>query len=170
MLAKTREVGTATLVGLTVGGVIETILGAGDIQFSFAIGAFIGGAVGAYFLYGKLGFGAIVGALSGLLSTLFYLGLSQILLIFEVIPIPPGQQPPMSELQVAVMIIVGFNLVAGTIGGAVGGGIHHKAQPAEIPQLAGTVPTPGQNKYCVQCGAQLPSGTLICPHCNARQP
>jgi ribosomal protein L40E len=25
-------------------------------------------------------------------------------------------------------------------------------------------------RYCVQCGAQLPSGALICPQCNARQP
>jgi len=24
--------------------------------------------------------------------------------------------------------------------------------------------------YCIQCGAQLPVGTKICPHCNAAQP
>jgi len=27
-----------------------------------------------------------------------------------------------------------------------------------------------QMRYCVQCGAQLPLGTLTCPHCNATQP
>jgi CBS domain-containing protein len=27
-----------------------------------------------------------------------------------------------------------------------------------------------QLHYCIQCGAQLPIGTSICPHCNATQP
>jgi len=27
-----------------------------------------------------------------------------------------------------------------------------------------------QPHYCIQCGAQLPIGTSICPHCNATQP
>jgi Zn-dependent protease len=31
-------------------------------------------------------------------------------------------------------------------------------------------PIPGQAKYCVQCGAQLPVDAEICPHCNAEQP
>ena len=31
-------------------------------------------------------------------------------------------------------------------------------------------PIPGQAKYCVQCGAQLPVDAEICPHCNAKQP
>ena len=30
--------------------------------------------------------------------------------------------------------------------------------------------TPVQVQYCIQCGAQLPIGTRICPHCNAAQP
>jgi Zn-dependent protease/predicted transcriptional regulator len=34
------------------------------------------------------------------------------------------------------------------------------AQPAAL----------GQVRYCVQCGGQLPAGTAICPHCNAKQP
>jgi Zn-dependent protease/predicted transcriptional regulator len=32
------------------------------------------------------------------------------------------------------------------------------------------VPVPGQFRYCVQCGAQLPAGTQVCPDCNAKQP
>jgi len=31
-------------------------------------------------------------------------------------------------------------------------------------------PSPPQVRYCIQCGAQLPAGTLTCPHCNAAQP
>lgn len=30
--------------------------------------------------------------------------------------------------------------------------------------------TPGQVRYCVQCGGQFPAGTVVCPHCNTRQP
>lgn len=29
---------------------------------------------------------------------------------------------------------------------------------------------PEHVKYCVQCGAPLPAGTQVCPHCNATQP
>ena len=37
---------------------------------------------------------------------------------------------------------------------------------------AWTIPTtiPPQVQYCIQCGAQLPIGARICPHCNAAQP
>jgi len=31
-------------------------------------------------------------------------------------------------------------------------------------------PAPVPTKYCIQCGAQLPVGIQICPHCNATQP
>jgi Zn-dependent protease/predicted transcriptional regulator len=31
-------------------------------------------------------------------------------------------------------------------------------------------PAPGQIRYCVQCGAQLPTTAQVCPHCNVRQP
>lgn len=31
------------------------------------------------------------------------------------------------------------------------------------------LPTSGQVRYCVQCGAQLPAGTQVCPYCNAKQ-
>jgi Zn-dependent protease/predicted transcriptional regulator len=33
-----------------------------------------------------------------------------------------------------------------------------------------TSPAPAPMKYCIQCGARLPVGTQICPHCNAPQP
>ncbi len=31
------------------------------------------------------------------------------------------------------------------------------------------LPSTGQVRYCVQCGAQLPVATLVCPYCNAKQ-
>jgi Zn-dependent protease/predicted transcriptional regulator len=45
----------------------------------------------------------------------------------------------------------------------------------ELSHVAGPGPgtgafPPGQVRYCVQCGAQLPLGTLVCPFCGARQP
>jgi hypothetical protein len=170
MPAKTRDIGTATLCGVVVGGVVGTILSMADVTFSTAIGALIGGAVAAYVLYGKIGQAAVAGALSGLLGVPFFLGLSQILAIFELIPIPPGAQPTMAELQLAVFIIFGIDIVAGVIGGSVLGAIRHpeKQLPPPPPPPSGYPAV--QAKYCVQCGAQLPAGVVICPHCNARQP
>lgn len=45
----------------------------------------------------------------------------------------------------------------------------------ELSHVAGPSPgvsstAPGQIRYCVQCGAQLSLGTLVCPFCSARQP
>jgi Zn-dependent protease/predicted transcriptional regulator len=44
--------------------------------------------------------------------------------------------------------------------------------PARVPRasLPTPRPIPGQAKYCVQCGAQLPVDAEICPHCNAKRP
>ena len=169
MIAKTRDIGTATLAGSVAAGAIGAVLSVADVPYSFAIGALIGGAVGAYLLYGKVGHAALVGAMSGLLGVLFFLGVSQVLVIFELIPIPPGPQPAMAELQLEVFVIFGIDIVAGVIGGSVIGAIRHPR-----PQLPPPPPPPGstpaQARYCVQCGAHLPAGALICPHCNARQP
>jgi hypothetical protein len=169
MSFKSRELGTATLGGLIVGGLLSTILSMADLPFSTVIGAFIGGVVAAYVLYGKLGQAATAGALAGILGTPFFLGLSQILAIFDLIPIPPGPTPSLSELQGAVVIIVVMDLVAGAIGGLLLGLVRRPRQlPPPPPAPPGSPAT--QNRYCVQCGAQMPPGTLICPHCSARQP
>jgi len=172
MPSKNRELGTATLGGLVVGGVIATVLGMTDLSFSTAIGALIGGVFAAYLLHGKVGQAAIAGALSGLLTTPFLLGLEQILAIFEVIPIPPGPTPSMADLQAAVVVIVMIDLVAGAVGGAVFGAAYHppKEPISPLPAPSGVGTPSVQVRYCVQCGAQLPSGAMICPHCNARQP
>jgi hypothetical protein len=170
MSFKSRELGTATLGGLVVGGLLSTILSMTDLPFSTVIGAFVGGVVAAYLLYGKLGQAAASGGLAGILGTPFFLGLSQILAIFDLIPIPSGPTPSMSELQSAVVIIVMMNLVAGAVGGSMLGLVR---RPKQLPPPPPSTPlgvTVAQNRYCVQCGAQVPPGTLICPHCSARQP
>ena len=169
MSAKSRELGTAALVGLVAGGSVSVILSMADLPFSTAVGAFIGGVVAAYLLYGKISQTATAGALSGVLSTPFSLGVSYILIVFEVIPLPAGQPPSMSELRAALVVIVLMNLGAGAVGGSLLGAVRHPSKVLPPPP-----PPPGyspsQVRYCVQCGAQLPAGTLICPHCNARQP
>lgn len=170
MTSKTREFGTATLGGLVVGGLVSTVLGMADVSFSTLIGAFVGGLVAAYLLYGKVSQAAIAGALSGILETPFFLGVSQILLIFEVIPLPSGPSPEMAVLQTAVFAIVIMNLIAGAIGGAILAAIRHPSKELPPPPPPAPGAAPAQARYCVQCGAQLPTGAVICPHCNARQP
>jgi hypothetical protein len=169
---KSREFGTATLGGLVVCGLVSIILDVANVSFSSAIGALIGGVAAAYLLRGKIGQAASAGALSGLLGTPFIFGIEQILAIFEVLPIPPGPTPSMSELQVAVGIIAGMDLVAGAVGGAFFGAFYRppkeETHPLTPPSAIGT--TPVQARYCVQCGAQLPTGALVCPQCNAKQP
>ncbi len=171
MLAKSRALWAATLSGLVVGGVLATVLSIGDLPFSTAIGALIGGVVAAYVLHGKIGQAAAAGALAGILGTPFSIGVSYLFLIFEVIPIPSSKTPPLSQLQLEVVSIFLTNSVAGAVGGVLAGAVRHPPSgegPPPPPQAPGAAPT--QPRYCVQCGAQLPSGTLICPHCNAQQP
>jgi hypothetical protein len=168
---KSKDLWAATLSGLVVGGLLSAVLSIGDLQFSTVIGAVVGGIVAAYILYGRIGQAAAAGALAGVLNAPFFLGVSQIFLIFEVIPIPSTPTPPLSQLQEAVVFIVLTNMVAGAFGGAIGGAIRHRGPETAAPQ---SIPQPGtgvaQVKYCVQCGAQLHGGELICPHCSARQP
>lgn len=171
MSVKTRNLWAGTLVGVVVTGILTAVLEAGGLTppTSDGIGAFVGGAAAAYVLYGKVTEATTAGALSGILGTPFYLGVSEILFIFGVIPTPAGPTPPLSELQVAVAIIFGIDLVAGVFGGAVIGAIRHpREEAAALQQQAITGPVP--QKYCIQCGAQLPAGAVVCPYCNARQP
>ena len=172
MSAKSKDFWAATFSGLVVGGVLAAVLGiAVDPPISTATGALIGGAVAAYVLHGKINQAAGTGALSGVLGVPFFLGVLELFLVFGVVPNPAGPTPPLSELQDAVVFILLTNVVAGAFGGAIGGAVHHpSAEPAiqqPVPPL-GTAPA--QVRYCVQCGAQLRGGELICPHCNARQP
>ncbi|MGA2626516.1 MAG: DUF5518 domain-containing protein [Candidatus Bathyarchaeia archaeon] len=169
---KSRDLWTAVLAGVVVTGVLTAFLEAASLTppLSDAVGAFVGGAIAGYVLYGKVGQATAAGALSGIIGTPFYLGVSEILFIFGVIPTPAGPTPPMSELQAAVVIILGIDLVTGAIGATVAGAIHHPPPEAIAPPPQITPGTVSQARYCVQCGAQLPTGALVCPQCNARQP
>ncbi len=179
MVGKTRELGTATLGGLVVGSAVSAILALGapfypDIFAFFypVIGSFIGGMVAAYLLHGKSSQAVRAGVLSGLLSTPFFFGLTDIFAYLGLIPIPSGQIPALAELQMFVVSILGMNVVGGAVGGAILGAVYHppgQLPPTLTPESA-TGTGPGQTRYCVQCGAQLPSGALICAQCNARQP
>jgi hypothetical protein len=172
MVGKTRELGTATLGGLVTGAVLSTLLGLANAPLYSAIGSFLGGMVAAYLLRGKLDHAVMVGALSGILGTPFLLGLSDIFAIFGLIPTPSGPTPSLAELQTVVVIIAGMDLVAGAAGGAILGALHNPTRPVPstpTPQsAAGT--NSAQARFCVQCGAPLPSGALTCPQCNAKQP
>ena len=171
-LAKNRDLLAATLVGTVVTGVLTAFLEAAGVTapLSDAVGALVGGAAAAYVLYGKLSHAAAAGALSGVLGLPFYVGMSEILYICGLIPTPSGPTPSLAELQLALVLILGADVVAGLVGGAIVGGMRHPREEAAMPQPQGIPVSGPQNKYCVQCGAQLPSGALICPHCGARQP
>ncbi|HMK83620.1 MAG TPA: zinc ribbon domain-containing protein [Candidatus Bathyarchaeia archaeon] len=165
---KKHELGTGVAVGLVVGGVLATIVATTDSSFSGPIGAFVGGACGAYVVYDKIGRSTIVGLLSGILSLPFFLGLSQVFVIFGLIPLPPGPQPALTELQSAVVAIALMNVLAGAVGGSILGVVRH---PTLTQPEAAALPIPsGQMKYCIQCGAQLTPGNSTCPHCGVKQP
>jgi hypothetical protein len=171
--AKNRDLWAATLVGAVVAGVLTAFLEAAGLigPYSDVLGALVGGAAAAYVLYGKVSQAVGAGALSGVLGLPFYLGMSEILYIWGLIPIPSGPTPSLAVLQTAVVLILGVDVVAGLVGGLIVGGVRHPREEVTVPQPQGIPPlSVPQNKYCVQCGAQLPSGALVCPHCGARQP
>lgn len=172
MSAKSRDFWAATFSGLVVGGIVAAVLGIEvDPPISTATGALIGGAVAAYVLHGKINQAVATGALASVLAVPFFLGLLEMFLVFEVISNPSGPTPPLSQLQEAVVFILLTNVVAGALGGAVGGAVHHRAAESALPQ---PLPPPGagptQVRYCVQCGAQLRGGEVVCPYCGAHQP
>jgi hypothetical protein len=172
MSIKTREVGTAALVGVVVDGVVAGLLSTSDLSFVYAIliGAFVGGIGAGYILHGGVREAAIAGALSGVLGAPFLLGVSDMLTIFGLISVPPSTpRPSLADLQAAVALIVAMNVVVSTIGSTLIGAVRRPYKVLATPLPPSGV-APGQVRYCVQCGAQLLSGAVVCPHCNARQP
>jgi ribosomal protein L40E len=169
--AKKHEIGTGVAIGLVVGGVVATALGAVELPFAAPVGALIGGFCGAYVIYGKVGPSAGVGALSGILSLPFFLGLSEILLVFGVVQLPSAPQPSLAELQSLVVVIALEDVLAGAVGGSILGAVRRQTVlPSEAPETTMQKQPSGQVMYCIQCGAQLPSGNLTCPHCGVKQP
>jgi len=169
-MAKNRELGTAAFGGLIVGGTLTAVLGITDLPLASAIGAVIGGGIAAYLLYGKIGQGATAGMLSALFGYPFSIGILYILLIFGVYTPPSGPTPSMSTIQAGVIVEFLLNLVAGAVGGLAMSSARRPSATLEASAEMPASPEPRQSRYCVQCGAQLQAGTLICPHCGARQP
>lgn len=171
MPARSREVGTAALGGLVVGGVLAAIVGITDFSFASTLGALIGGLVAAYLLHGKVGQAAAAGGLSGILSYPFSLGIVLILFTFGLYTPPSGPTPSLSEVQAGVALEFLLNLVSGVIGAVILSSVRRPGPEVGTPTPSAPPSyAPGEIRYCVQCGARLPAGTLICPHCNARQP
>lgn len=170
-MPKNRELGTAVCGGLAVGGILTAFLGITDLPLASTAGAVIGGGIAAYLLYGKIQQGAVVGVLSAIFGYPFYIGVVYILLIFGVYAPPGGPTPSMSVIQAGVVLEFLLNIVAGAMGGVI---VSSVRRPTLAPLGAATQVSlgsaPGQARYCVQCGAQLQAGNLICPHCGARQP
>lgn len=169
-MSKNREIGTAAFGGLIIGGALTAIFGITDLPLASAIGALVGGGIAAYLLYGKVGQGAMAGMLSAIFGYPFSIGIIYILLIFGVYTPPSGPTPSMSVIQAGVIVEFLLNLVGGTIGGVVVSSVRRPSLALEAPAEMPASPGLGQPRYCVQCGAQLQTGTLICPHCGARQP
>lgn len=171
MAVRSRELLAATLVGVVATGILTAVLEAAGLTppISDGVGAFVGGAAAAYVLYGKVSQATAAGALSGVLGTPFYIGAEEILYALGLFPAPSGPTPTPAQLQIAVAIIFGIDLLAGVFGATVVSAMRHprEAVPALQPQA---VTSPVAQKYCIQCGAQLPGGAVVCPHCNARQP
>lgn len=170
MSVKSREIGTSALGGLVVGGLLSSSFGLGDLPFATALGALIGGSVAAYLLYGKIGQAAVAGALAGILSYPFSLGIVLIFFVFGLYTPPSGPTPPPSVVQAGVLVEVVMSLVSGAVGAVVLGTVRRPRPEAALPPPPPVGVAPGQVRYCVQCGAQLPAGALVCPHCSARQP
>jgi len=166
--AKQREFGTGVAVGLIAGGFVGAVLSIPNFPLSAPVGAFVAGALAAYVIYGNMGPATLAGALAGLLSLPFFIGLSEVFLIFGIIPFPTTPQPTLAQLQNTVVVIMVMDILAGAIAGSILGVVRHPPHPSTATTLLNY--PPGQAKYCVQCGAQLPPGTLTCPHCGARQP
>ena len=164
---KSRELGSGVAAGLVAGGLVATVLSVVNFSFAAPVGAAVAGGVAAYVVYAKIGPATLAGALAGLLSLPFFLGLSYVCVVFGIMPIPPGPQPTMAELQTAVIAITLFDVLAGAMAGSILGAVHH---PPKAPATPVSTYPPEQAKYCVQCGAQFPRGTLTCPHCGAKQP
>lgn len=165
--AKKCELGTGVAVGLVVGGVLATVIAITDLSFSAPIGALVGGACTSYLVYEKIGRSTIAGGLSGLLSLPFFLGLSQIFLIFGLIAVPSGSQPSFTELQSAVVTLIIMNFLAGAVGGSIVAAVR---RPTVVHSEPVTATSTGPARYCVQCGAKLSPGKANCPHCGAGQP
>ena len=168
--AKKANMGTSVLAGLLTAGIIGIVLELVQLPLGTAIGAFAGGVVAALLVHAQRARAIVAGFIVGLLSFPIQL------LLFSVIMITgfytPPEVPPISEneLLIALAATVIIQVVAGAIGGLLGGVLRHPSAPVvEVARPSIPPPPPRPEKYCVQCGAGLAKETPICPACGAKQ-
>jgi len=163
--------GMAAVVGLVVAGILGIILEILQVPLGTAVGAFVGGIAAAWFLYGQRNRALIAGFIVGLLSFPVQLLIFTGVVSSGLYTPPPVEAMPQDLLLAALAVSLVIQAITGTVGGLLGGILHHPPSGAiEARRPYVPPPPPRPEKYCVQCGAGLAKETLVCPACGAKQP
>jgi len=169
--ARKSGMGISAVAGLLVAGIVGIILEILQVPLGTAVGAFVGGIAAAWLLYGPRNRALIAGFIVGLFSfpvqLLFFMGVASSGLYTP----PPVEALPQDILLAALAVSLVIQVITGTVGGFLGGILHHPpAGTIEAPRPYVPPPPPRPEKYCIQCGAGLAKETLVCPACGAKQP
>ena len=169
--ARRASIGASVLAGLVVAGIVGVILVVIELPAGNAAGAFVGGLVAAWLLYARPVRAATAGFLVGLFSFPVQLSILMALVSLRLYTPPPVPEIPQDVFLVALGLTVVLEVAGGTVGGLLGGIVHHPPRGVvETRRPYMPPPPPHPEKYCIQCGAGLAKQTLVCPACGARQP
>lgn len=168
--ARSMSMGTSLVLGLTVAGIFGIALELAEVPVGSAVGAFVGGIIAAWLLYARRGRALVVGFLVGVFSFPVQLLMLIALISSGLYTPPPAPEMPADVLLTALAATLIIQVVAGTLGGLLGGILHRPPPRAEGPRPYLPPPPPSPDKYCIQCGAGLAKQTPVCPACGARQP
>jgi len=171
MSAKRTSMGVSVLAGLITAGVLGVILDVVEVPLGSVIGAFAGGLVAALVLHGRRSRAAIAGFLVGVFSFPVQLAIFITLISSGLYAPPPVPEIPEDVLLTALAAGIVMQVIAGALGGLLGGLFHRPLPEAvQAPRPYLPPPPPRPEKYCVQCGAGLAKQTMACPACGAKQP
>jgi hypothetical protein len=166
--------GISILAGLVVAGTLGALLDIAEIPVGSVVGAFVGGLVATLLLGTERRRAMITGFLVGLLS--FPVELAVLVVVVTANLYTPPQAPEMSVdvLLVALVATLIMQIIGGIFGGLLGGALRHPPPGTEEVPSPSAVPYPPPllrpEKYCIQCGAGLARGILVCHACGAKQP
>ena len=166
--------GISVLTGLVVAGTLGALLDIAEIPVGSVVGAFVGGFVATLLLCAGRKRAMITGFIVGLFS--FPVELAVLMVVVTANLYTPPQAPEISVdvMLVALVATLIVQIVGGIVGGLLGGALRHPPPGAEeVPSLNAIPYTPRllrPEKYCIQCGAGLASGILVCHACGAKQP